>query len=262
MNKGISFYFGYKYDKADRARDIKKYGFDTVITNADEAFDKQNGTIEEQIELFKKNGLKLSSLHSRYVSDELPEFFKEGEVGDKLENNLVKDVLVAKKYGFNSVVVHLFGQANEIGFERLRRVLKVCEETKIPLAIENINDQKTFVATFENVKSDYLKFCYDSGHNNAFDPDFDYLEKYGDKLVCLHLHDNGGKNDDHTINKYGTINWDNIAKKLSKLPDVNLDYELLMYKRSKESAEEILQEVSKQAVELEEKIKFYRNKNS
>lgn len=51
MNKGISFYFGFASTPEQRAKMISEAGFDCVITTADERFEHQNGTIEEQVEL-------------------------------------------------------------------------------------------------------------------------------------------------------------------------------------------------------------------
>lgn len=259
MNKGISFYFGYNTDCKIRANLIKKCGFDCVITNADKRYNKQSGSINRQIKLFKKEGLKLSSLHMSYKEEELPEFFKDNQTGKKIEKRIIKDLYLAKKYHFNCVVVHLNGQSSEIGFNRLRKILKTCEKLDIPIAIENLENQKLFVEVFQRIDNKYMKFCYDCGHNNCFDPDFDYLEKYGDKLICLHLHDNKGDKDSHTLNKYGNIDWDKLAKKLSKCNEVNLDYELLMHEKNKENQEEILMQCINQARELEEKILAYRN---
>ena len=259
MNKGVSFYFGYKINYKERAKMIKEAGFDCVITNADSHFNKQNGSIRKQIKIFKKVGLKLSSLHMRYSDNELHNFFLDNEIGDKLEKNLIKDLRVARKYGFTCVVVHLKEEFTEIGLERLKRILKVCEEVNVPLAIENIDYQHLFIQIFENIDSKYLKFCYDSGHNNFFDKEFDYFSKYGDKLICLHLHDNDGTDDMHTLNKYGNIDWDNIARGLAKCNEVNLDYELLMYVKGKVGPKEALDECYKQACELEGLIYKYRN---
>ncbi len=253
MNKGISFYFGFVSTPEERAKAIKEAGFDCVITSDDERWQWQNDTIENQVKLFKKYGLKLSSLHARYIKKELPEFFKEGEIGDRLEENLIKDLHVAKKYGFTCVVLHLEG-SGEIGYARLRRALKVAEQLNVPIAIENLSKVEWFVKTFENVQSPMLKFCYDSGHNNCFTPDFDFLGKYGDKLFCLHLHDNMGKNDDHTLNKYGNIDWDMLAEKLAPLGEVNLDYEMLLKVRENETLEDVARETCAQALELEKKI--------
>jgi len=254
MNKGISFYFGYKIKNKQRAKMIKDAGFDCVITTADKRFDKQNGTIRKQVKLFKKVGLKLSSLHMRYNDPELKNFFENNKIGDQIEKDVIKDLKVAKKYGFTCVVVHMKEEFSDIGVERLKRILKVCEELDIPLAIENIDYQYLFVKIFETIDHKYLKFCYDSGHNNCFDKYFDYLEKYKDKLICLHLHDNDGSDDLHTLNKYGNIDWEDVAKKLAKCNEVNLDYELLMNVKGAFDAERALKECYKQACELENMI--------
>ena len=258
MNKGISFYFGYKIDAKKRVQLIKNAGFDCVITSADKRFNKQNGKIGKQVKLIKKAGLKLSSLHASYNDAELFNFFLDNEIGDKLEKNIIKDLRIAKKYGFSCVVVHLKEEYSEIGVERIKRILRVCEELDVPLAIENIDYQSLFVKLFENIDHKYLRFCYDSGHNNFFDSEFDYLSKYGHKLVCLHLHDNDGTDDLHTLNRYGTIEWEKIAKGLSKANEVNLDYELIMRVKGKYDAEGALEECYKQACELENMILKYK----
>jgi len=259
MKKGISFYFGFKDEGSheERARLIKEAGFDCVITSADKRFAKQNGSFKDQIKYFKKYGLALSSLHMRYLCSELPEFFRDGKIGNRMEKDLMDDVKLAAKFGFSCVVVHLFceEESRQIGFDRIRRVLNLCEKKNIPLAIENIDDPETFKAIFNEIENPYMKICYDSGHNNFIDPKFDYLTKYRDKIICLHLHDNDGTDDHHTLNKYGSINWKNIATKLSKLPhDINLDYELLLCKRGPESKKEVLTETYRQACELEKMV--------
>lgn len=254
MNKGISFYFGYKIEPKKRVKMIKDAGFDCVITSADKRFNKQNGTIRKQVKLFKKVGLKLSSLHATYKDNELHNFFLDNKIGDKIEKGIINDLKIAKKYGFNCVVVHLKEEISEIGINRIKRILNVCEELDVPLAIENIDYQYLFVELFNSIEHKYMRFCYDSGHNNFFDKEFDYFSKYGDKLICLHLHDNDGTDDLHTLNRYGTIEWEDIARGLSKCNEVNLDYELIMRVKGKFDAKGALDECYKQACELEEAI--------
>lgn len=288
MNKGITFYFGYEYEDVEQqVKDIKETGFDCVMTTADPTFDYQNTKIKNQVRLLKKYGLKLSSLHSRYKRQELPHFFKDDKIGNKLEKNLIKDVKLAHKYGFTCVVVHMKGETSEVGFNRLRRVLKVCEKLNIPLALENLsNNEKVLKEIFKNIKSDYLKFCWDVGHNNAFTPDVNFAKIYKNKLIALHLHDNLGAHvtdaaykkmgytnvypkgegrtynpDMHTLNKYGNIDWNEVAKLLSKIKQpLNLDYEVLMVYRKSETPEDVLKEVYTQACELETMINKHKGK--
>lgn len=260
MNKGISYFFGFDVGAKNLARIIKEAGFDHVITSADKRFNKQNGKISYQIKQMKKYGLEPSSLHFRYSNFELPYFWKEGKIGEKMTKNLKKDVKIAKKYGFLCVVVHLDGEYSAVGEKRLKEVLNLCEKLNVPLAIENINNKDVFVKTFENIKHDMLRFCYDAGHGNVYDKDFNYLQNYGDKLICLHLHDNNGKSDQHTLSKYSaSVDWDKIAKILAEHPDISLDYELLNKGVDTEaSATEYLKEAFLEANKLESLIKKYQ----
>ena len=262
MEKGISLFFGYLTSSEERVKLIKEAGFNCVMTSDDERFLDENGTLKYQCKLFDNYGLKKSSLHMRYLSEDLHYFWEDNKNGKKALKNLLKDVKLAKKFGFTCVVVHLFNNGNftEIGKERLIKVLEYCAKVDIPLAIENINDQKLFIKVFDEIKHPYLNFCYDSGHNNCFDKDFDYLSKYGDKLIALHLHDNDGTSDQHTLNKFGNIDWDMIAQKLAKSPKLKyLDYELLMIVKNGVSMNDALNECYEQACELDKLIEKYKN---
>ncbi|MBO5394983.1 MAG: sugar phosphate isomerase/epimerase [Clostridia bacterium] len=256
MKKGITLFFGFNSPVEERIKRIKAKGFDCVITSADPRFNHQNGNIKKQVKLLTKHGLELSSLHMRYLKDELPYFWLEGKRGEKIKKDLIKDVKIAKKYGFTCVVVHCRGQYSKVGEQRLREVLKVCEKYDMPLAIENLLSSAIFNDVFQNIQHPYLKFCYDSGHDNCDKCDFDYFKLYGDKLITLHLHDNDGTSDQHTLNCVGSIDWKRVAKNIKKYnPTINLDYEIIYLKNAQHfTEEEVLDEVKKQADELEKMI--------
>lgn len=255
MEKGISVYFGFLDNPKSRLEKIKQAGFTTIITSPDTKFDWQNGTLKSQVKMAKKLGLKLSSLHASYDVSLLKYFFEEGQIGDKIERQLIKEIKIAKKYGFRCVVEHILGVPNKIGIDRMKRILKVCKKYDTPIAIENIDNVKALDYLFANIDDPYLKFCYDSGHNNVFDPERDYLKEYGDRLIALHLHDNDGKADLHTLNQYGTIDWQDIATRLAKCPSVPLDYELLLHKHNAKLTEDLTLEMCyKNACKLENMI--------
>lgn len=290
MNKGICFHFGYVYkDIEQQVKDIKNVGFNCVMTNPDPSLKYQNGTIKKQVKLLKRYGLKPSSLHMRYKKSDIVHFWNDNKIGKKLEKNLIKDVKLAHKYGFYCVVVHTAGEANQIGFNRLKRILKLCEKLNIPLALENLSSNaKTLENIFKNIKSDYLKFCWDIGHNHCFTPEIDFAKIYKNKLIALHIHDNLGAGftdkqfeklgylnkykedrgriynpDMHTLNKYGSIDWNEIAIKLAKIKQpLNLDYEVLMAYRKNETPQDVLKEVYKQACELEKLIESCKHKKA
>ncbi len=255
MNKGISFFFGYDIEPLLRAQMIKNAGFTHIITSYDKRFNKENGTLKTQINIFKKVGLQLSSLHSSYTSKNLPHFWEKGLNGYKIKKSLLKDIKLAKKYGFSCVVVHLLGQYSKVGEKRLLDILRYCEKENMPIAIENINQKQIFIDVFKNISSPMLKFCFDSGHSNVFDKDFDYLSAYNDKLITLHLHDNDVTLDQHTLTiNNGTLDWNKIALGLVNHEDIILDYELLQKRNFDISASEFLKEAKKQADLLESLI--------
>lgn len=292
MNKGICFYFGYVYDDVEQqVIDIKNAGFDCVIDSTDPKYVYQTGKFNNRVKLWIKHGLNLSSLHSRYRREDLPNFWLDNKIGKTIEKNLIKDIKIAHKYGFTCVVCHMKNNpntepnANEFGFARLKRILKKCEKLKVPLALENLsNNDKALEAIFNTIQSDYLKFCWDVGHNHAFTPNIDYGTIYKEKLITVHLHDNlgayvtdehykkiGYKNiypptfdrvynpDMHTINKYGNMDWSKIAERLAAIDrPLNLDYEVNMAYRKKETPQQVLKIVYKQAKDLEKMIEEYK----
>ena len=253
MKKYISLFFGFLSPVEERIKKIKQAGFDGVITTADPRFYYQNGKLSKQMKLFKKYGLEVSSLHARYVKENLPNFWLDGKAGDNIKKDIIKDLKLAKKYGFTCVVVHMRGAYTNIGEKRLLEILAVCEKLDVPLAVENLLSSKIFIDIFKNISHPYLKFCYDSGHDNCDNSDLDYLALYSDKLITLHLHDNDGTGDQHTLNKIGTIDWNMIATKLAKInPNINLDYEILYMKKIEGySEDDVLNEVKSQADKLE-----------
>lgn len=85
----------------------------------------------------------------------------------------------------------------------------------------------------ETFPSDSVGLCYDSCHHFNESPAVDLLERYGDRLAALHLHDNGGKHDQHRLPFDGDVDWPNVMRKIAKtgytgavtLEPMNWDYE-------------------------------------
>ena len=255
---GIRFYFGFDDDPVDRMRKISEHGFDAIFTSPNKKYEAQNGTLAEQVANAKKYGLKLSSLHSSYDTPKLPLFWKRGIRGWLIERKLAKEIRIAKEFGFTCLVVHLDGVFSNVGKKRLLRLLDIAKECDLPLAIENLDNEELFIQVFKNIEHDYMKFCYDAGHQNCFTPQFDVLNLYGDKLITIHFHDNMGKKDEHTLNLYGKIDWDKIARDLSKFKDVSIDYELTMADKHGLTDEEILDICLKQGKDFEFLLNKYR----
>ena len=96
----------------------------------------------------------------------------------------------------------------------------------VNIAIENLDFPSFWQFEFimKNIQAPALGFCYDVGHHQLLFPEINLLEKYGDRLMALHIHDNYmdykegicWKRDLHLLPFDGKINFDKIIKDLAK----------------------------------------------
>lgn len=134
-------------------------------------------------------------------------------------------------------------------FRMLDAILPEAEACKVTVCIENIwlqtNTPEMLIRFKEKFPSEYLGFCFDSGHANIMNngrhhsgsrahdgwqamgkamPDWDdrILEKMLPYIVTCHLHDNMGAQDEHNLPGRGNVDWDHISKVLPSAPNIKL----------------------------------------
>ena len=104
---------------------------------------------------------------------------------------------------------------------RLQTLQNVAGEHGVQLAIENVFSPPPSVdlydAVLERLPADFVGFCFDSGHANMTGC-FNYVERYSERLIALHLHDNDGQGDQHLVPGKGTIDWPRILKLIRSTP--------------------------------------------
>lgn len=125
-------------------------------------------------------------------------------------------------YHIPTLVIHLTEgdyppTPSQIGLDRFKYIVEFSEKKGVNIALENLRRPDYLDFIFTNINSARLGFCYDSGHENCYTSNVDLLERYGNKLVALHLHDNSGKEDEHKIPGEGNINWSSVAEKIDSL---------------------------------------------
>jgi sugar phosphate isomerase/epimerase len=223
MNKSICF--NYKYDSAysERIQLIQECGFDGVFL-----YSQYNPV--DYIDLIQNSTLMIESLHlpykkiehgkcvdSRYVNI----IWNKGLAADEYVSDLIKEVRFASEYGIKTVVMHVTGgddppKINKNGLKNIERVLFECTKNNITLCLENLRRIDCLQYIFDNLKSDKLKFCFDSGHANYMTKNIDSFpwEYFGGYLYHLHLNDNDGENDQHLIPFEGNIKWKELMRKI------------------------------------------------
>lgn len=213
MKKGI---FTYRNDitTAQQYEYIKAAGFDSVIVWWGEEK-------HQHLKLARKFGLEICNVHLPF--DDIRKLWIPNNSGsDDYASWLCGQINDCKNYGIEIAVIHVSRgidtyPPNEQGLDRLKRIVENAEKAKVIIAFENLRLLDYLDYTFDHIQSDYIGFCYDSGHQNCFSPERDVLDDYKDKLIALHIADNDGNDDIHSLPYDGTVDWMAFAKKLAEI---------------------------------------------
>lgn len=251
MEKGVCVYNGIDCDRRESFKAIKEAGFDTVMLDWSTDFSESDNRVEDAL-FAREAGLRIENAHLSFKN--INSMWLEGTEGDERMITLADDICLAAKNHIKILILHTSGGVNqpllsEIGFKRFEKLIQVAEENQIVLAFENVRNNVYLDKIFDLYPSPFVGFCYDSGHRNCFTKGENLLEKYKDKVVAIHLHDNDGTGDQHQYPLEGTIDWKkemidlsntnyNGSLTLEVLGDEDLDYQQNM-KKSKEVADQL-----------------------
>lgn len=170
-----------------------------------------------QPELARKIGLQIDNIHTPFNHPN--ELWFDNLNGEDYLNMLTSCVNDCSQHNIPVAVVHITGfseppEITQIGIDRVKRLVNFAENKMVRLAFENLKFLQHLDYIFQNFKSDYIGFCYDSGHENCFHKDADCLSRYGNRLAAVHIDDNFGDHDTHLLPYDGTVNWNSIKEKL------------------------------------------------
>lgn len=142
------------------------------------------------------------------------------------------------KNNITTTVIHLPNDEhpiNNLGIKRLGYIISEAEKKDVHVAFENLSNSKNLALILGAFQSKNVGYCYDSCHHQNYAANEDLLKRYGNRLMALHLQDNGGKNNQHQLPFDGGIDWISVMKKIAitgfqgatSLEPMNWDYEHL-----------------------------------
>lgn len=214
---GIFSWFSYPVAMEERMRLIKKTGFDAVSLwwGAEDRYDRPTAA--------RKFGLEIDNVHAPFMGGNSL-WFEETE-GDKYLKMLMSCVEDCNRYEIETVVIHATGfmdvpVVTQVGIDRIGELVLLAEKRGVNLAFENLNRLEHLDYILKNFTSEKVGFCYDSGHENCYHPDAMCLNKYGNRLMAIHLDDNMGDADSHLLPFDGNARWNNILKDLKNSRDL------------------------------------------
>lgn len=245
-------WFGYEVSIENRYKLIKAAGFDGVLLWWSDGFGR-GPYYRDSVQYARNAGLVIENIHTPVQGQDSLSF--DNLDGQSLFNCYLQCIIDCAEFDIPTMVVHLPDDKypiNELGFDRIKRIAQKAEEFNINVALENLRNIQNVISILDSVSSNKIGFCYDSCHHANYNSERDLLNKYGNCLMAIHLHDNGGARGQHQLPFDGFICWSTVMKKISEtsykgataLEPMNWGYENL-------SIQEFLGKAYEKAKELE-----------
>ena len=207
-------------DTLDR---IKKAGFETFFTGRiDEP------TVSALVNKADKLGLECEFIHAPFKG--INYMWTPGVDYLPVYNGMKESIDTASKCGIKTVITHVSSgwhppQVCDIGLSRYDALVEYAISKNVILAFENLRklgNLACLMERYENVEN--VKFCYDCGHEHCYTAIVPFLDFYGKKIICTHIHDNHGRDwsrpeedtDEHLLPFDGTVDYKLMMQKLDK----------------------------------------------
>lgn len=213
---GIYDWFGYEVPIKERYQIIKDAGFDQVMLWWSDGFGRGVG-YQQGVQYAREAGLWIQNIHTPVQEQNNLSFDNlDGESVYQCYNQCILDCSI---YQIPTMVIHLPNDKypiNDLGMERIKRLTDQAEQQEIKVAFENLDNVHNLEYVLSTVDSNHIGFCYDSCHHANYSAKNDLLGKYGRRLMALHLHDNGGKRNQHQLPFDGNIDWISVMKSIKR----------------------------------------------
>ena len=199
-------------DFKDRVKIIADLGFEAIFS--DLTFQKNPTEIAEQC---ARLGLEYQFLHSYFKNAN--NIWLKNLKGDETLEILCSNVDSCNEANVPILVVHVSSgftppPLSKVGKERWERLVEYAANKNVKIAFENLRVPRFLKWAMNHFKdADNVGFCWDTGHENCFTNDIEYMSLYGDRLLCTHIHDNNKElgRDLHLIPFDGKIDFNKVA---------------------------------------------------
>ena len=190
---------GYEVPFDERYKLIKDAGFDSVMLWWSDKFGRGNG-YQEDVKFARNAGLYIENIHTPvHEQNCLSSNTTEGE---NVYQTYLRCVENCYENEISTMVVHLPNDKfpiNNLGINRLEKIINEASNKNIQIAFENIDNLQNLALVLNRFPMKNVGFCYDSCHHINYASNEDLLKLYGDRLMALHLQDNGGLHNQHQL---------------------------------------------------------------
>ncbi len=230
MNTAICTGFDYAIPFEQTITMVREAGFYTVALGARPEHSGYATAAGRAVIRRLTAGMTIDSVHAPFPEGDRLFSLDECERGESVRQCEMA-MQAASELESPIVVIHLIqpydiphGEARDRMIDQGRKSIATlaacCEAQGVKLALENGQraDYDEVVAAFlTEFDMSHVGFCYDAGHEHVQGTCFQMLERFGDRLLTFHLHDNTGA-DIHVLPYEGTIPWDRFTSTLQRIP--------------------------------------------
>ncbi len=159
--------------------------------------------------------INIASLNERIREDSIIEILTTAESAANLNIDLI-----TVHPGLTSMAVpYMEEKAVEKAKKSLSSIDRISAEYGVRIAVENMPSFPFMLGHTAEEMEDLigmtnLGFCLDIGHANTTGQIDELIEKFSDRLINIHIHDNHGEMDEHLTLGEGNIDFKSIIGKL------------------------------------------------
>ena len=183
---------------SDTLKIIKDAGFETVASGRYRV--KEVCGIKNECD---KLGLELTFLHAPYYLDEpfyihTNEFWRSDLTYIPLYEATISSIDAAAESGVGTMMMHVSGgweapPITDAGLAHFDRVVEYAMKRGVRIGFENLRNVGNLAAILERYERiENVGFCYDCGHEHCYTKGVRFLDLFGKKTFCTHIHDNFG----------------------------------------------------------------------
>ena len=158
------------------------------------------------------------------------EFFQPGLSYLPLFDATIEALDIAAECGIPCICQHITSgwvapPATDIGFERFDRLVEHAIKRGVKLSLENLRNYGLLAALLERYERvPEVGFCYDNGHEHCYTETVPFLDLWGKRTFCTHLHDNFGRDkedpmkdaDYHLLPYDGNFDYAEMIRKMDR----------------------------------------------
>lgn len=140
------------------------------------------------------------------------------------------EIMISKIIGIKRINFHMTNlKLEKEEIERFNKIIEFAKDNGVELIYENHVCSANAILYIKKIFPG-LKMCLDLGHlniaikQNIFEMKLEeFIEKINDRIIHVHAHNNDGERDTHSKITKGTLDWENILKKLTHLEKVIIE---------------------------------------